>query len=123
MDRPTRQILLVVLVLGVAGVGYWVWERFFSHGAQIDAMHDTCIAEFRAGSDRVKAGIDSGAGAVPRGDPLAPAARNISAVLGKLIDEFSGNVSEAACGTLREACRLDYEGPACRKARAHFGEP
>jgi hypothetical protein len=123
MDRPTRQVLLVVLVLAVAGAGYWVWERFFSHQAQIDAMHEACVAEFRAGRDRVKSGIGREAAAVPPDHPLAPAAASASAGLGRLIDEFSGSVGEAACGALREACRLDFENPVCRRARAQFRAP
>ena len=122
MDRPTRQVLLVVAVLALAGAGYWIWERFFSHGAQVDAMYTACIARFQAGKDRVKSGIDKGAAALPRDDPLAPAAKDLSAGLGKLIDEFAGNVGEATCGTLRDACRLDFDGRVCRNARERFAD-
>jgi hypothetical protein len=120
MDRPTRQVLQVVLVLAIAGAGYWIWTRFFSHGAQIDAMHRACLAEFGAGKDRVRAGLDKGAAAVAKDDPVGPIVRDLSAGLGKLIDEFAGNVGEATCGTLREACRMDFDGQVCRKARERF---
>ncbi len=123
MPRSNRDILLVVLTLAIAGGGYWIWQRFFSHGAQIDAMHRACLAEFNAGKDRVKAQVDKGAAAVPRNDPAAGIAKDISAGLGKLIDEFASGVGEAACGTLRDACTLDFDGQACRKARERYAGP
>jgi hypothetical protein len=123
MTRSNRDILLVVLTLAIAGAGYWIWARFFSHGAQIDAMHRACLAEFSAGKDRVKSQLDKGAAAVPRHDPAAGIAKDISAGLGKLIDEFAGGVGEAACGTLRDACTLDFDGQACRKARERYLNP
>ena len=120
MSRSNRDVLLVVLVLAIAGTGYWIWERFFSHAAQIDAMHGACVAEFAAGGDRVRSQIDRGAAALPRDDALAPIARDLSAGLGRLIDEFSGSVGGAACGTLRDACRLEFDSEVCRKARERF---
>ena len=123
MTRSNRDVLLVVLTLAIAGVGYWIWERFFSHGAQIDAMHRACLAEFDTGKDRVKSQLDKGAAAVPRNDPAAGIAKDISAGLGKLIDEFAGSVGDAACGTLRDACTLDFDGQACRKARERYPSP
>jgi hypothetical protein len=117
VSRSTRDVLLVVLVLAIAGAGYWIWERFFSHGAQIDAMHQACLTEFSAGKDRVKSEIDRGAASVPRNDPAAGIVRDISAGLGKAIDEFAGSVGGVACGALRDACRLDFDGQVCRKAR------
>jgi len=123
MDRSTRQVLLVVLVLAIAGAGYWVWERFFSHGAQIETMHRACIAEFEAGKARVKSGIDRGAAAVPRNDPASGAVKELSAGLGRLIEDFASGVGEATCGTLREACRLDFDGQVCARARARYERP
>ena len=123
MTRSTRDVLLVVLVLAIAGTAYWIWERFFSHGAQIDAMHRACLAEFSAGKDRVKAEIDKGAAAVPRNDRAAGVVKDISAGLGKMIDKFGGTVGEAACGTLHDACRLDFDGQACRRARERYQNP
>lgn len=122
MDRPTRQVLLVVAVLSLAAAGYWIWERFFSHGAQVDAMYAGCIAQFQAGKDQVKSGIDKDAAARPRDAPLSRTAKDLSVGLGKLIDEFAGNVGEAACGTLRDTCRLDFDDPACRNARERFAD-
>jgi hypothetical protein len=120
MSRSNRDVALVVLVLAIAGAGYWIWERFFSHAAQIDAMHRACLAEFSAGKDRVKSQLDRGAAAVPRNDPAAGIVKDISAGLGTVIDEFAGSVGEAACGALRDACTLDFDGRACRKARERF---
>jgi hypothetical protein len=120
VSRSNRDVLLVVLVLAIAGAGYWIWERFFSHGAQIDAMHQACLTEFSAGKDRVKSQLDKGAAAVPRNDPAAGIVKDISAGLGKVIDEFAGSLGEAACGALRDACTLDFDGQACRKARERY---
>jgi len=120
MTRATRDVLLVVLVLAVAGAGYWIWERFFSHGAQIEAMHRACLAGFAAGRDRVKSEIDKGAEAVPRADPAAGVAKELAVGLGKVIDKVAGGVGEATCDALREACRLDFDGALCRKARERY---
>ena len=120
MSRSNRDVLLVVLVLAIAGTGYWIWERFFSHGAQIDAMHRACLVEFSTGKDRVKSQLGQGAAAVPRDDPAAGIVKDISAGLGKVIDQFAGSVGEAACGALRDACTLDFDGQACRKARERY---
>jgi hypothetical protein len=120
MSRSNRDVLLVVLVLAIAGTGYWIWERFFSHAAQIDAMHGACLVEFSTGKDRVKSQLDKGAAAVPRDDPAAGIVKDISAGLGKVIDQFAGSVGDAACGALRDACTLDFDGQACRRARERY---
>jgi hypothetical protein len=120
MSRWHRDVLIVVLVLAIAGAGYWAWQRFFSHGAQIDAMHRACLAEFDAGKQRVKAQIDKRAAAVPGNAAAAPLVEDVSAGLGKLLDRYAGSVGDAACGTLRDACRLDFDSEVCRKAREHY---
>ena len=114
MTSSTRQVLLVVAVLLVAGIAYGIWERFFSHGAQIDAIHAKCVTAFDAGKATMKAEL-------PRpGDKASPGARDMAAGLGKLIDEVAGGVSVAACGVIRESCRLDFDGEVCRRAREQY---
>jgi len=114
MSSSTRQIVAVVAVLAIAGIAYGVWERFFSHGAQIDAIHAKCVAGFEAGKAKVKAEL-------PRpGDKAGAAAKDLAAGLGKLIDEVTGGISVAACGVIRESCRLDFDGEACRRARVQY---
>jgi len=122
MNRSTRQVLLVVLVLAIAGAGYWVWQRFFSHGAQIDAMHQACLAEFERGSSRVKSQIDKGAASVPANDPATAIVKDLSRGVRKMAEEFASGVGGATCGTLREACRLDFDGRVCASARARFSD-
>jgi len=114
MSSSTRQILAVIAVLLLAGIAYGIWERFFSHGAQIDAIHAKCVAAFDAGKAKMKAEL-------PRpGDKAPPGTRDLAAGLGKLIDEVAGGVSVAACGVIRESCRLDFDGEACRRAREQY---
>jgi hypothetical protein len=119
MSSSTRSILAVVAVLVLAGAAYWAWERFFSHAAQVERIHAACVAEFEAGKTKVKSGLPDASSARP-GDPVGGAIRDLSAGLGKLIDEVAGNVSAAACGAIRESCRLDFEGDVCVRARAHY---
>jgi hypothetical protein len=121
MDRPARQVLVVVLVLAVAGTGYWVYERFFSHDAQVDAMHRACLAEFERGASQARSQLDKGAASLSRDDSAKGVARDVAAGLGRVLEEFADNVGAATCGTLREACRLDFDGQVCARARKRFG--
>jgi hypothetical protein len=99
-------------------VAYGIWQRFFSHAARVDAVHAACVAEFAAGQATVRSQLQAPS---PRpGDPVGAAVNDLSQGLGRLVDQVAGGLSDAACGALREACRLDFEGEACRRARAHF---
>lgn len=118
MSPSTRSIVAVVAVLVIAGVAYAVWQRFFSHAARIEAIHAACLAEFDAGKAKVRAGLE-----VPKarpGDPVGAAVGSLASELGRLVDQVAGGVSEAACGALRESCRVDFDGAACRQARARY---
>lgn len=114
MTASTRQILVVVAVLLVAGIAYGIWERFFSHAAQVDALHAKCVAAFEAGKAKMKAEL-------PRAGERAPiAAKDFAAGLGKLVEEVAGGASAVACGVIRESCRLDFDGEACRRVREQY---
>lgn len=109
MSPSTRSILAVVAVLVVAGAAYWAWNRFLSHAHAIDTIHAACLAEFDDGAAKAKA-------ATSFGGPF----REFSAGVGRLIDEAKGSVAEATCTSVREACRIDFDGEFCRRARARY---
>lgn len=120
MSPSTRSVVAVVVVLAIAGVAYWAWERFFSHQAQIEAVHRACLDEFASGRDKLKSGLPQERAAA-RGDPGGDFARDVAKGLRDLIDGVAGSVSEAACGAIRDACRLDFDGDVCSAARRRYG--
>jgi hypothetical protein len=118
VTSSTRSVVAVVVVLAVAGVAYWAWQRFFSRDAELRAIHAACVADFDEGKARAKSVLPTPA--PPAKDGSRDAVSEFSAGLGTLIDNVAGGVAQATCGAVRESCRLDWDGTLCAQARARL---
>ena len=120
MTSNARTLAVIGAVIVATAIGYWIWYTLFSQAAQIEAMHQACIAEFTVGADKARADRGKGAGDKSP-DPGAAIAKGISEGFAKLIASLAGGVATAVCGTIRDACETDFEGRICLAARERYG--
>lgn len=119
MNPALRNVALVALGVGLAAVGYLVWQQLFSREAEIERIHRACLAEIEAGSARMKSELDRIPGSRSQ-HPAATLGKSLGEGLGKLLDSMSGNVGEKVCGAIQDACRGDFEGRVCQAARERY---
>ena len=110
--KATTAGLIGVGVL-VAGAGFWFWQQMFSRDAQIDSLHRACMAEFAEVAAEMKAGVQPG-------EATPGILRGFSEGLGKLLEGMSGNMGDAVCAAVRDACRDDFDGRICSAARERY---
>ena len=113
MSAKARAALLLGAAALVAGGGAWLWQKFYSHKAQVEALHVACLAEFAESAAKMKAGTDPGAAS-------SGVVKGLSESLGKALEGVSGGMGDAVCGALRDACRDDFEGRICVAARERY---
>lgn len=119
MNAGLRNAALVALGVGLAAVGYLVWQQVFSREAEIERIHRACLAEIEAGSARMKSELDKIPGSRSQ-NPAAAVGKNLSEGLGRLLDSMSGNLGETVCGAIQDACRGDFDGRVCLAARERY---
>jgi hypothetical protein len=111
MKASPKPLGFVALGVAIAAGGFIVWKQFLSRDAEINAVYDACIKEIADTGSRVKSGIDSTAGSISRGAGDS---------IGKWLDGVSGGMSDAVCGTIRDACTTDFDGRICSTARERY---
>ncbi len=113
MNSKAKAAGLIGLGVLIAGAGFWFLERFLSPEAQIDAMHRACLKEFAEAAAKMKAGVKPGADS-------SGIVKGLSENLGKMLEGLSGGMGDAVCGTVRDACRDDFDGRICSAARERY---
>lgn len=105
--------------MGLAAVGYLLWEQMFSRDAEIERIHRACLAEVEAGGARMKSELDKIPGSRSQ-HPSAILGKSLNEGLGKLLDSMTGNLGESVCGAIQDACRGDFDGRVCQAARERY---
>jgi hypothetical protein len=105
------------LALGaaLAGAAFYGWQRYFSRDAEIRAIHASCVKEIADAGPRIKGGLG---GAQP--EAADSFGKRATDTLGRWLDGMSGGMSDAVCGTIRDACTTDYDGRVCAAARERY---
>ena len=102
------KILLAIAMLVI--VGYAVWDRNFSRSAKIESAYNTCMKHFSAATDKAKADASN---QQPKGDDAAAAlAKGMGDAMTSMVQGFGG----ALCGTIKDSCKQDFDGPICQAA-------
>ncbi|HVF64679.1 MAG TPA: hypothetical protein VNE58_11860 [Casimicrobiaceae bacterium] len=108
MTRNARIAAIAGAAAIVAASGFWFWQHFASRDAQIDAIHRACLTEFAEGGAKLKSALPGGF--------LA----GLSERLGKMVDGMSGSTADKLCGSVRDACKTDFDGRICTFARDRY---
>lgn len=115
MKPSLRAAGLVALGAALAAAGIYGWQRWFSRDAEVRAIHAACTREFADASARMKSGMAAdhrGAGDSVR--------KRAAEAFGRWVDGATGGMSDAVCGTIRDACTIDFDGSVCSAARERY---
>jgi hypothetical protein len=113
VNPKARSAALIGLGVLIAGALFWFWQQMSSRDARIDSLHRACMAEFAEVAARMKAGVQPG-------DGTSGIVKGLSESLGKVLEGMSGDVSDAVCAAVRDACRDDFDGRICTAARERY---
>jgi hypothetical protein len=104
----------ILTMVSVAGISYLVWEHYFSRAAQIERAYTACVSQFDAGMNKGTADNTK----VPSGnDPSATLAKGMADAMTSMVQGMAGAMGGAMCGSIRDACKQDFDGPICQAAR------
>jgi hypothetical protein len=105
----------IVIIVSVAAVSYFVWDRYFSRPAQIERAYAACVSKLDDGMN--KASVDINAKMPSGNDPSAALAKGMGEAMTSMLQGMTAAMGSASCGLIRETCKQDFNGPLCRAAR------
>ena len=120
MNPVAKSISLAGLGFVLAGAAFWVWQQFFSRDVEIEAVHRACMAEFAAGKAKADAGAPTSPAKLPPGDSGSGIVKGLSEGVSRMLEGMSSGMGETVCGTVRDACRSDFDGRLCAAARDRY---
>ena len=109
------RLKLVAIVAVAAIAAAIVWQHTGSREARIERAYASCMEQFGGG-----AAAAPPASTAPVGTTDPTFADQLGKAMQDLVKGVTSGMSGAVCGTLRDACKADFEGAVCQNALAGF---